>query len=115
MYIRTNVLIRKFCKCSVAVKLTLFKSFCLSFYDIALWNVHNIGTLNKFRSCYNKCVKSFFGYRRSDSVTNMLLVLGLPTMDDILQNYKILFVNMLSRSNNGLVEAVRVCNLVKVI
>ena len=37
MFNRTNMLIRKFNKCSVAVKTTLFKSYCLCFYDIALW------------------------------------------------------------------------------
>ena len=37
MFIRTNMLICKFKKCSVEVKTKLFKSFCLCFYDIDLW------------------------------------------------------------------------------
>lgn len=111
MFIRTNVLNRRFHKCSVSVKLMLFKSFCVSFYDIALWHAHNVGTLNKFRSCYIKCIKTFFGYRRSDSVTAMFLDLRLPNMDTILQNYKLLFVNLLNRSNNGLVATLRLCNI----
>jgi hypothetical protein len=36
MFMRVNVLIRRFCKCSVAVKCVLFKSFCLCLYDAAL-------------------------------------------------------------------------------
>ena len=72
MFIRTNMLIRKFKKCSVAVKTKLYKSLCLCFYDIALWKSFQVGRMNKFRSCYNKCVKLFFGYRRADSVTTML-------------------------------------------
>jgi len=30
--------------------------------------------MNKFRSCYNKCVKSFFGYQRSYSVNDYYAV-----------------------------------------
>ena len=37
MFTRTNVLLRRFSKCSVSVKITLFKSYCMSFYDFALW------------------------------------------------------------------------------
>jgi len=46
-------------------------------YDIGLWKVFNKGTLNRFRSCYHKCLKIFFGYRQTDSVTDMLFALKL--------------------------------------
>ena len=59
MFIRTNVLLRRSGKCSQEVKLLLFKSFCMGFYDIALWKYHNIGTVNRLRSAYNKCIKIF--------------------------------------------------------
>ena len=41
--------------------------------------------------CVNKCMKAFFGYRKYDSVTNMLLVLGLPSCDTIWHNAKVVF------------------------
>jgi len=34
---RTNILIRRFGKCPVDVKKKLFRTFCLCFYDVALW------------------------------------------------------------------------------
>ena len=37
LYGRTNMLIRRFAKCSVPVKLRLFKAYCISFYGMALW------------------------------------------------------------------------------
>jgi len=40
---------------------------------------------------YYKYMKSFFGYRKYDSVTNMMLVLGLPSCDTIWHNAKIVF------------------------
>ena len=37
LFFRTNVLKRRFSLCSLEVKLKLFRSFCMCFYDIALW------------------------------------------------------------------------------
>ena len=42
--------------------------------------------------CYYKCIKAFFGYRKYDSVTNMLLVLGLPSCDTIWHDAKVLLI-----------------------
>jgi len=64
MFTRTNVLPRRFSKCSVSVKITLFKSYCMSFYDSALWRTYLKGSFQELRSCYNKCLKMFFGYSR---------------------------------------------------
>ena len=38
MFIRTKVLIRRFHKCSLSVKIVLFKTYCLCMYDVALWS-----------------------------------------------------------------------------
>ena len=34
LYVRRNILLRKFGKCSFNVKLKLFRTYCLCFYDI---------------------------------------------------------------------------------
>ena len=60
MFTRTNVLLRRFSKSSVSVKITLFKSYCMSFYDSTLWRTYLKGSFQKLRSCYNKCLKMFF-------------------------------------------------------
>jgi len=93
--------------CSVEVKVVLFKSFCLCLYDIGLRKVYNNGTLNRFRSCYHKCLKIFFGYRRSNSVTDMLFTLNLPCFDTILHNGNQLFVHMVSHFNSNLADVLR--------
>ena len=36
------MLISRFRKCSAIVKLTLFKSFCMSVYDVALWKYYSV-------------------------------------------------------------------------
>jgi len=53
------MLTRQFSKCSVAVKLQLFKTFCLCFYDIGLRYNFKSGAFAKLQSAYVKCVKIF--------------------------------------------------------
>jgi len=60
LFTRKNTLIRRFSRCSVNVKLRLFNSYCLCFYDIALWSNVKVCVLNKFKSAYINCMKLFF-------------------------------------------------------
>ena len=52
-------------------------------YDVALWKYYSVSAFSKFRAAYNKCIKKLFGYARSDSMSGILLELGLPTADTI--------------------------------
>ena len=105
MFVRYNTLTRKFSKCSVNVKVALFRSYCLCLYDIALWNVYKTGSLLKFRSCYHKCGKLFFKYRNYDSITCMLLETGLPSLETIISNAIHVFNSKWSSCSNVLVTA----------
>ena len=91
LFVRANVVSRRFSKCFLRVKVRLYNSFSLCFYGCALWNHCLVSTLNNFKSCYNKYMKLFFGYRKYDSVTNMLFIIGLPSLDIILHNLCISF------------------------
>jgi len=50
IFFRCNMLARRFYSCSTAVKQRLFNSFCLCFYDVALWNNFTTRSLDKLRS-----------------------------------------------------------------
>ena len=105
MFTRCNMLRRRFYNCSMSVKLVLFKSFCLCFYNIALWNRFRIGVMNKFRSCYIKCAKIFLGFTKYYSVTNMLLLTGLPSFDTLMNNARITDAARWSECSNDLVKS----------
>jgi hypothetical protein len=104
LYARTNVLKKRFSKCSIDVKLMLFKSFCLCLYDSALWTTFNSGSLDRLKACYNKCIKIFFGYLRTHSVTNMLSDLGLPTFVELLDKCRLSFCFQWQTSINPIVQ-----------
>jgi len=102
LFTRTTILARKMC--SVAVKTVLFKSFCMCSYGMELCKFYTAGAINILRSCYIRFMKSFFGYTRSYSVTNMLLELRLPTFDTLLWNSRVSWLhNQLQTCNNALI------------
>jgi len=37
MFMRSNILLRRYSKCSLSVMLTVCKAYCVCFYDIGLW------------------------------------------------------------------------------
>jgi len=45
--------------------------------------LNSIGSLSKFRSCYDRCIKLFHGYKKYDSVTSILFEAGLPSSDTV--------------------------------
>ena len=100
LFVRANLLCRRFQRCSLQVKLKLFRSYCICFFDTALWSNFTVATLEKFKSCYHKCLKYFFGYLKYSSVTNMLLELGLPSFDTLMHNYSVSFSSCLHRCDN---------------
>lgn len=104
LFVRTNLLCRRFRRCSLQVKLVLFRSFCICFYDTALWSNFSAAALLKFKSCYHKCLKYFFGYLKYSSVTNMLLDLGLPSFNTLIHNQKVGFHSSLNNCDNLLVS-----------
>jgi hypothetical protein len=104
LFTRTNILCRRFKRCSTAVKLKLFRSYCMCFFDASLWCRYNVSAMNKLSSCYIKCLKYFFGFAKYSSVTVMLLELGLPSFNTLLHNCQFSFKCSLSLCENLLVK-----------
>lgn len=104
LFIRTNVLCRRFKRCSTQVKVQLFRSFCVCFYDTALWCNFTSSAMNKLASSYCKCIKIFFNVDKYSSVTTMLLNLGLSSFNTLMFNYRFNFARTLSHCGNSLVK-----------
>ena len=109
LFLRANLLCRRFQRCSLQVKLKLFRAFCICFYGTALWKKFSATAIAKFKSCYHKCLKHFFGLKYS-SVTSMLFELGLPSFDTLLHNYKVSFYMSLATCDNMLVQCMKNVN-----
>jgi len=104
LVLRTNILKRNFFKCSMAVKNSLFRSYCLCFYNIGLRRKFTSSSILKFKSCYHRRIKTFFGYNRFASVTQMLLDLSLPSFDTVIANNNHSFSKQCVTTNNALIQ-----------
>ena len=91
------------------MKLKLFQSFCLCFYDIALWSSFHKSYLHKFKCCYNKCMKLFFGYRKYDSVTKAVFETRVPSFETVLHNARCVFCSKWTSCSNRVVTSL--CNV----
>jgi len=96
LFVRTNMLISRFKKCSTRIKTKLFRAYCLCMYDLALWHRYTSTDFNKLKSCYHKCIKKLFGFARMDSMTGILAYANFTCI-----TLKVLFltVNMFSILN----------------
>lgn len=59
--VRGNMLARRFARCTAAVKISLFRAFCQSFYTCTLWTNYTRGTINALRVQYNNTFRMLLG------------------------------------------------------
>jgi hypothetical protein len=78
-------------------------------FDLALWWKSHSNTIDKFKSCYKKCMKVFLGFAKCNSVTCMLLEIGPPSSNIILHNYCVDFKRNVISSFNCWLENYIVC------
>ena len=105
LFVRCNILISRFKYCSGQVKVKLFQTYCLCLYNPGLWHSFNKGTMHRFYSRYNKCVKRFFGFAKYSSLTSALLLTGLPSCTTVIHNFNFRFRILISTSTNVIVKS----------
>ena len=71
----------------------------------SLWHTFNKATMHRFYSCYNKCVKRFFGFSKYSSLTSALLLTGLPSCTTVIHNFNFRFRILISTSTNVIVKS----------
>jgi hypothetical protein len=104
IFVRTKILVRRFSRCSPLVKAVLFKVYCISIYDAALWIFYIAGSMHKLVSCLNKCVKIFFGYQRRNSMVLIIFDLDLPSLKTILVNSPTVFSRCYNSCSSSIVK-----------
>ncbi len=83
LYCRGNIVLKKFKNCSENVKVQLFKSYCTSFYCSALWTSFKNSSLKSMKVAFNNIFRLLFGVSRRESVSQNLLVRGIPCFNVI--------------------------------
>ena len=81
VYIRGNMIKRKFKSCTENVKLKLFQTYCSSFYCCALWS--NDELVERAKICHNNVLRFFIRSKFMDSISGHFVIRNLPNFDII--------------------------------
>lgn len=71
--IRANMIARRFFRCSRQVKITLFKSYCTTFYTCSLWAFYTQKSYSALRVQFNNAFRSLLGLSRRCSASGMFV------------------------------------------
>ena len=113
LYVRANILLRDFSQCSLAVKVRLFKCYCLVFYCPALWSDFKMYSFDKMRVAFNNVHRKLLGYERRDSASQMFVFNDLCNIESLLRKCIHSFMQRLHSSKNVLIRALFTCFCVR--
>ena len=105
LYAQANMLLRKFSMCSVAVKTTLFRSYCTPMYTAHLWHRYRKCSMRKLTVAYNDCMRLLLKVPRCSSASHMFVSVGVPTCSAVLRNLMYRCMCRLYDSENGIIVA----------
>ena len=80
LYARGNMIKRRFFMCSEDVKITLFRSYCSSFYCCALWSDEK-RLIHRVKVCHNNVFMLFIRTNFKDSISSHFIRRGLANFD----------------------------------
>ena len=80
IFAQGNSIMRKFYMCSDDVKLTLFKSYCSSFYTAHLWINYTNTIMNKLYTAYHNVLKMFIGVSKCEHTRPICATLNVKIL-----------------------------------
>ena len=104
-YARSNLVIRRFYKCSTSVKLRLFHAFCCNIYLYQVWLSFPKFIINRFRVARNNCLRKLIGLPYHCSASEMHVFYRVDDFDGSLRKARALMYLRLVRTQNSYVES----------
>ena len=86
-YANANMLLRRFSKCSIPVKCSLFKTYCSNLYCAPLWYTSNFTliAMNKIKIAYTNSIKRLFFLPKHNSASEMCVNLNIMSFGELLK------------------------------
>ena len=106
IYANTNLLLRKFSKCSVDVKCYLFKTYCSNLYCAPMWFDCTKTALKKMEVAYNNSLRRFMILPWPNSASEMFANLSFPSFDELLRIFVYGFRSRIIVSNNLIISSI---------
>ena len=105
LYIRANVLIRTFNKCSDLVKIKLFKSYCTSLYCSHLWSDYKKSVFSKIRVGYNNVFRKLLKLQPRSSASLMFATNNVLNFEALIRSIVFFFTKRLESSRNSIIQS----------
>lgn len=106
LYIRGNVVTRKFSKCTKEVKNSLFKSYCSDMYGSVVWTMYKQRSLQKCRVAYNDVYRKLFNIKRGEHISAAFVFNNVDCFNVLQRKCANSFRIRLLKSENVLIGAI---------
>ena len=106
LYCRGNALIKHFRSCSEDVKLTLFKTFCNSFYCSQLWSNCSAKSYNRIRVAYNRVFRVLMKLEHRISMSAVFISCRVDHFNVLFRKSIFGFINRLWCSENIIIDTI---------
>lgn len=104
--VRSNMLARRFARCTCEVKITLFKAYSQSFYTSSLWTRYTKRTFNALRIQYNNAFRMLMGLPKWCSASGMFAEARTDGFQAIMRKRIVSIWDHMRRSPNSILNAV---------
>ena len=105
IFAQGNCLLRKFYMCTIDVKVTLFKSYCSSFYTAQLWTNYTQNAINKLYIAYHNTLKLLIGVNKREHTRPICVSLNVKFCPALIRNLMFKFMSRLLTSTNTIIKA----------
>ncbi|XP_073953508.1 uncharacterized protein [Choristoneura fumiferana] len=104
--VRSNMLIRRFARCTKNVKISLFKAYCQSFYTCSLWVNYTQKAYSALRVQYNNAFRMLLGLPGRCSASGMFAEAHADGFHAIMRKRVASLLQRITRSPNSLLKTV---------
>lgn len=104
--VRGNMLAHRFARCTVPVKITMFKAFCQTFYTSGLWANFTQKAYNALRVQYNNVFRALFRLPRFCSASGMFADAGVDDFYAIMRKKVASMVRRVRGSRNSVLRMI---------
>jgi hypothetical protein len=104
--VRANMLVHRFGRCTDAVKITLFKAYCTSFYTCSLWTNYTKKAYGVLRVQYNNAFRALLRLPRFCSASAMFALAGVDSFEAIMRKKTASFLYRVRGSRHSVLKEI---------
>ncbi len=106
LYVRGNMLLRKFHMCNLYTKINLFQTYCAPMYTAHLWWKYKRTTINGLYTSYHNILKMFAGLSKFESTSMTCTLLNVQCCQAVIRKLMYGFIQRTQSSTNALITSI---------